>query len=538
MRRRVWGFVGASLVLPVGCSTANGSGNGADPGSVGGAPSGSPDSGGTFSTASGGIPSTGTGGASPTANGGSPFGGATAGTSGGASTGAGGTPPSNGGAPPVEVCGEVFKDCNGDPSDSCEANVHSDANNCGDCGNVCPPAPNASPSCFVKECDFFCNAHFGDCDANPENGCEVDLTSDNKNCGLCGNDCGDNACQNGGCECASTSVTAEEIPLDIYILFDQSQSMTDAVTGGTKWDVIKAALVSFVQAPAAEGISIGLGYFPFNVADPPLPCFVDEDCGEYAPCAPAPFGGVCTKADACNPENYANDVPIDLLPGAATAIVDSLNAHAPEGFTPTYPAIQGSLQYVQGWAQSHADHKTVLVLATDGDPTTCDPGTNNVDSIATALIAPAAAASPQVLTFVIGVGSSLTSLNQIAASGGTQQAFIVDTAGNDPGGEFLAAMEAIKNSVLLGCQYQIPAPPGGEPIDYSKVNVRYTPAAGAEKFLRNVPNAAACAASDDGWYYDNPTTPTQINLCDTACGTLKGGGSATIEVLLGCATIG
>ena len=70
--------------------------------------------------------------------------------------------------------------------------------------------------------------------------------------------------------------------------------------------------------------------------------------------------------------------------------------------------------------------------------------------------AAALAGTPSLLTFVIGVGSSLTSLNGIAAAGGTGQAFIVDAAGADPGGQFLAAMNAIRGSAAVGCQYTIP----------------------------------------------------------------------------------
>jgi hypothetical protein len=34
-----------------------------------------------------------------------------------------------------------------------------------------------------------CNKGFADCDADPGNGCEVDIMNDNDNCGACGNVC-------------------------------------------------------------------------------------------------------------------------------------------------------------------------------------------------------------------------------------------------------------------------------------------------------------------------------------------------------------
>jgi hypothetical protein len=497
-----------------------------------------PGGGGTFTQGAGGFaPTAGFGpGAAP------PVGGASGFPQGGVSgipIMSGGSP-STGGAPPVNICGKIFKDCNGNAADGCETNADSDPMNCGACGVVCPPGANAAGTCFVGKCSFACAPGWGDCDGVADNGCEDNLLTDQKNCGSCGLDCKDSACQNGGCQCASESTHAEKIPLDIYVLFDQSLSMNDNPGGGVKWNVIKGALQTFVQNPGSAGISIGIGYFPLVIASPPPVCMADADCGNYAPCTGIiPFlGGVCQKADACYAPNYVPDVPIAVLPGVSTAIVSSLNAHAPGGFTPTYPGLAGSYPYVTGWAQAHPKDKTILVLATDGDPTTCDPNTNNVNTIANNLVAPARAGNPSVLTFVIGVGSSLTSLNQIAQAGGTQQALIVDAAGADPGGQFLAAMKAIEGSVLLGCQYKTPIPQGGAAFDPTKVNVQFTPLGSTPTTIRHVHDASQCNPTDGGWYYDNPSAPTQIILCDSTCGGINAGSGATVEIVLGCASIG
>jgi hypothetical protein len=329
-------------------------------------------------------------------------------------------------------------------------------------------------------------------------------------------------------------MTAVEIPLDIYVLFDRSLSMNDNVTGGTKWDAMKGALTTFVQSPASNGMSVGIGYFPLSVANAPASCTVDADCGGFGPCETTM---VCTKADSCLASNYAPDVFIAALPGVSGAIVNSLNANSPGGFTPTYPALQGSYKYVTSWAKAHPQDNVILVLATDGDPTTCDATTNNVNTIATNLVAPALAGNPKIVTFVIGIGSSLTSLNQIAQSGGSQQAFIVDTAGADPGGQFLAAMKAIRNSVAFGCKYKIPVPAAG-PFDPSKVNVQFTPTGGTPTLMKHVAAASACTPTDGGWYYDDASVPKQIILCDSTCAALNAVSGATVTIVLGCPTIG
>ena len=44
-----------------------------------------------------------------------------------------------------------------------------------------------------------CKGGRGDCDTAPANGCEADLLSDAKNCGRCGFACAEGACNEGLC---------------------------------------------------------------------------------------------------------------------------------------------------------------------------------------------------------------------------------------------------------------------------------------------------------------------------------------------------
>ena len=141
----------------------------------------------------------------------------------------------------------------------------------------------------------------------------------------------------------------------MYIMFDQSGSMNEAVTGGSKWNVIKGALISFVQNTASTDIGVGIGYFPFS--------------GGGGTC----FLGICLGgSSSCNVADYATpSVAIGLLPPVAPAIVTSLNAHGPGGGTPTLPALQGAVQYAAAYQIAHPLRKTIVVLATDGDPNDC-----------------------------------------------------------------------------------------------------------------------------------------------------------------------
>ncbi len=62
-----------------------------------------------------------------------------------------------------------------------------DPDNCNGCGTVCPPVPNALRACLGGSCGRGpCVAGWGDCNPNPADGCETDVTGDSFNCGRCG----------------------------------------------------------------------------------------------------------------------------------------------------------------------------------------------------------------------------------------------------------------------------------------------------------------------------------------------------------------
>ena len=103
---------------------------------------------------------------------------------------ANGTPGCAAGLCGVGSCNAPFQNCNGSAADGCETNTAGDVNNCGACGNKCPLRPNTvATSCMAGACKFTCQAGFADCDGNPVNGCEVNLSADPSNCGVCGNQC-------------------------------------------------------------------------------------------------------------------------------------------------------------------------------------------------------------------------------------------------------------------------------------------------------------------------------------------------------------
>ncbi len=299
-------------------------------------------------------------------------------------------------------------------------------------------------------------------------------------------------------------------------MMDQSGSMGDPTgasgTGISKWESIKQALSTFVGDPASAGIGVGIQYFPKVIK------------GNF-------FTG---DSYSCTISDYSKaEVGIAALPGVGPAIAQSIANHGPDGNTPTAAALSGAIIYAQNWAKQNPTHTVVVAFATDGEPTLCDP--QDIPSIAN-IAKNGANGSPKVLTFVIGVGSSLGSLNAIAAGGGTGQAFVVDTNGNVVT-QFGAALKAIQGKAL-GCQYAIPVPTNGQPVDFSKVNVQTAVGGGAPQTLPYVADEAKCDPATGGWHYDDPVAPTKILLCAQTCKTVTADTAAQVDIMLGCARVG
>jgi hypothetical protein len=308
-----------------------------------------------------------------------------------------------------------------------------------------------------------------------------------------------------GGSCVGVSFEAEALPVDMYVLMDRSSSMAEVPAGGTvtRWEQVRNAVEQFVSNPAAAGMGVGIQF----------------------------FGQSSLRDDAidCDVSRYATpEVGIGLLPGVGSSLVSAIDAHFPRGLTPTMPALQGGVQYASEWARQHPGRVTVVVLVTDGFPTQCqDPiSINDIADVAAA----AANADPSVRTYVIGLEGTLN-LDLVARLGGTTQAYVIGQG--DIAGPFIQALLNITQSPL-SCRFEIPAPADpGQVVDYAKVQVVYTPAAGEAEEIPKLDSAAGCAsAPNGGWYYDDPSAPKNIEVCGCNCARF---GAGRVEVRLGCA---
>jgi hypothetical protein len=94
-----------------------------------------------------------------------------------------------GGTCGMGACTAPWGDCNADPADGCEIQLNTIID-CGACGRACS-STYGTPSCTGSPaaCAIACYTNYGNCDSNVDNGCEADLRTDNNNCGACGNVC-------------------------------------------------------------------------------------------------------------------------------------------------------------------------------------------------------------------------------------------------------------------------------------------------------------------------------------------------------------
>jgi len=100
------------------------------------------------------------------------------------------------------TCNNGYADCNAKlgSSDGCEI----DLSNTNTCGISCDYLTNCGQNslCVFGSCD--CKSDYANCNNNWADGCETNLTSNNDNCGSCGNSCGPNGiCSNSQCGCVS-----------------------------------------------------------------------------------------------------------------------------------------------------------------------------------------------------------------------------------------------------------------------------------------------------------------------------------------------
>ena len=402
--------------------------------------------------------------------------------------------------------------------------------------------------------------------------------------------------------CTAFNAVADVAPLDVFLMVDSSGSMDFKTAEGiSKWSAMRQALGEFLVDPASNGLGVGIAFFP--ILDPKVPqnCSTDVDCGVKGACeiinaclptatdlcetdadcvaigqagdscltlgrcendlgehcvpaltpvCPGALGacldeGICNNQSSCDVGAYATPVvDFQSLPLASTAILGAMDAREPVGATPTLPALDGAILAAMARTAAFPGHKAIVVLATDGLPTTCDPAIvkKELQSGLPALVAAAGAGlEGGVQTFLIGVlspdekAAAQQNLDTIAVAGGSKTALVISTS-EIVSKRLVEALGEVRRS-SEACDYAIPMS-GGELPDLTRATVRLNLPGGKTTLAERRASASKCDASSGGYYFDKdpsgPTLPGRITLCPATCDLFGDAQDRPIEVLVVC----
>lgn len=300
----------------------------------------------------------------------------------------------------------------------------------------------------------------------------------------------------GDAACAAVTEEANETPLSLYIALDKSMSMEP------RWNRAMAGLKAFLQDPQSGGIRVAINFFPKQL-----------------------------PSEECVSTHYMDPVvDFGLLPGHASALIAAIDAEKPDGrSTPIHPALGGAIRKAMTIAKQAKEEQrpasAAVLLVTDGEPEGCESKHDAIADLARQGL------ENDVRTFVVGLpGVHRDFANLVAQAGGTHEAIVIDT--NDIEGEFRKALAEVRGQALP-CEFTIPEKVTTGSVAIDEVNVVYTKGGGGEPTI--IPQSPDC--NGEGWRYDDPKSPSIIELCPSTCTTLKADLNARIDIELGCATV-
>ena len=188
-------------------------------------------------------------------------------------------------------------------------------------------------------------------------------------------------------DCPSAEVQFEPVVPTVILLIDQSGSMTAGFDDSNRWDVVREALIdpaTGVIAALENDVRFGLALYTSNGGGAPdvCPVLVEED----------------------------------PIVGGLVAITASYEGESPTGDTPTGDSID---VVAAALAADMTDGPKIIVLATDGEPDTCEVP-NPQEGQEEAVTAAENAYTDGIETFVISVGNDVSEAHlQDMANAGT-----------------------------------------------------------------------------------------------------------------------
>jgi hypothetical protein len=286
--------------------------------------------------------------------------------------------------------------------------------------------------------------------------------------------------------CAASVAQASFVIPTVVLLVDQSGSMESSYSGGTRWSVLRDALVNEdtgVIAGLETSVRFGLTLFTND------------------------------REDTC-PDLISETPSLDNY----EAINALYLAYGPDGDTPTGASIDAVVDELIQFSETGPKY---IVLATDGEPDTCEqpnPNEGQAESVA------AAQRSHEngIDLFILSVGEGDISLEHLQDVANAGVGLEVDgSEGNatfyeaNDQEQLAAAFDDIVN-IVLSCALTVD---GVIPSSNPGLGVVYLD---GDPISYNDP---------DGWEYANPST---IRLVGASCDTVKAGGSHIVTIEIPC----
>ena len=279
--------------------------------------------------------------------------------------------------------------------------------------------------------------------------------------------------------CASSTAQAQLVPVNLVVLLDASGSMGDGVNGdpALKWNPVTDGLRAFFADSQSLGVSASLALFP-------------------------------AANDVCNPSvYYFATVPMTALPETLDVRRRRWRrrrrrATRRRGRPSSAPSTTPTT-----WPRRRPASRTAIVLVTDGDPDDCDSSVANV-SLEVAKVA------TTIPTYVIGVGDEPVEPRHDRAVGRHRRADAGVGRRRRPDQERLPGGAARRSAASCSAATSRCRRRRGADARLHRASTCSSrpSAAPAEQLLYD----SACSTGV-GWRYDDPMTPTKVELCPSSC---------------------
>jgi len=387
--------------------------------------------------------------------------------------------------------------------------------------------------------------------------------------------------------CGKFSAEAKQAPAAMLIVLDASASMNKA----QKWGTAQLAIVSAIDKDVFDSMSLGLVVFPASITDPPQ-CLCDYVCGPLGGCDIATckqfIGGGVSCGVSFLPQVAVAPAGIDKSNapmGVRHSIYNYLVSTQPLSNSDDGSPIYDALSAAYNTLKLYPVERRIAMLITDGGfsctsvSSPARPGYSDgacpdweyPDSVNTLIKGARTDASKPIYTFVVGVpGSNSTgamvdgfatapykmrlALSTYAVSGSPDtvdpacdSAAVFTQNGAEPakpchidlsnGTSFnpdaLAKAISDVRGKAIGCVYDLPAPPPGQTIDPTQVNVSIN-VDGTGIDLKKRKDTTDLCGLDGCWDY---TADGKVEVLGKACEQLGAATSAKVDILVGCETV-